>query len=248
MSSTYILSLFYKNFPFLIERVNFPLFLFYRAAPTKFLNSVSFFTNLRLQPACLTGNRLQSPFSLIIQWLLEGDSSRNKKIFSLSKELCRGQPPVDMYFIYLYLFVISLFFIKELVVLSLNNDTTLCSWFFREGLPRIWRHLPEEVFWANPRPLNHTCPPPDLLTPALAQFLAFIFGKQDNKTSGEITIDWPSVEWSPKDEILARQTQPDQSVPPNSSSPSGPQLGLNQTTHPRSPFCLPGHLGELFDS
>ena len=101
---------FLQKFPFFNRKSKFPpFFLFYRAAPTKFLNSVSFFTNLRLQPACLTGNRLQSPFSLIIQWLLEGDSSRNKKIFSLSKELCRGQPPVDMYFIYLYLFVFSLF-------------------------------------------------------------------------------------------------------------------------------------------
>lgn len=105
---------FLQKFPFLIERVNFPLFPFYRAAPTKFLNSVSFFINLRLQPACLTGNRPQRPFSPIIQWLLEEDSSRNKKIFSLSKELCRGQPPVDMYFIYLYLFVISLFFYKRI--------------------------------------------------------------------------------------------------------------------------------------
>ena len=132
----YLVSFFFYKISFFNRKSKFPPFLFYRAAPTKFLNSVSFFINLRLQPACLTGNRPQSPFSPIIQWLLEGDSSRDRKTFSLLKELRRGQPPVDMYFVYLYLFVISLFFIKELVVLSLIKWSWFCVPGFQRGLTK----------------------------------------------------------------------------------------------------------------
>ena len=133
---------------------------------------------------------------------------------------------------------------------GLCNPILLFSDVFREGMPPVWRVLPEQDTASSLPTHSSVCPPPCIFS--LYEFFVHIFGRENSSTFDLDQQDHESTHFpvgiadlKPPTKEVIESPNLDKSSPNLPESDRG--VNISAPPSPVPQICLPVHLGELFN-